>query len=278
MKKICLAVVVVFVLGVLGSVHATDSTDRYRGSTEVEFRSYQKKNLQLSPRRRAFSRRLPESMRSGMNTSLKTWVTRRSRTGLRLNNAKLPVRSTRKISRDVVSVPSVQFWAKFPEGFIAQPTDITWTDGVARFERGDEWIELIATGDRCDGGSSFAQTCLRFFSNKMTDELRTEFPYARTLKNERTSRDRGHAAGFFQKTNTGWWFLLEDGNDREGVLTFFDPTNEYLWHLRIHSSGEAGKFLADSRNWTQVFESLFEDPTVLKSSPRNTIEYVRRRR
>lgn len=277
MKKTCLAVVVVFVVGAFGSVYATNLTSRYRGRTAAEFSTFQQKNQQISPRSSLFSRRLPESMRSGTSITKKTSTTRRTGIGLRRNNKKVRS-SAQRDDQTLVTIPEIQFWAELPSGFETTNTDISWEKGTARFERGTEWIELVATGDRCDGGSSYSQRCLRFFADEISAELKTEFPYARILRNQRVTRDRGYEAGFFQKTNTGWWFLLEDGTDREGVLTFFDPTNEYLWYLRIHSSGEVGKFLADARNWTQVFESLFEDPTAIKSSSRNTVEYVRGRR
>ncbi len=159
------------------------------------------------------------------------------------------------------------FAIKLPRDFKKTADTLTWTGGEISFANTNSTVNIIALGNVCEGGTVFVQDCLDKVSDKRTDALEEEWKSGIIL-DKKITQLRWTGEYRFDQENAGKWFLLDVGDKKIGVLTFFDPIRKYLWRLEVISSDSSTGILNESQAIDKMKESLFMSEEVTTPSNR----------
>jgi|GEM_PF-2242788 hypothetical protein len=173
-----------------------------------------------------------------------------------------------KDSFESFSAQNIAFNIDLPEAFSANSDMLEWESGEMSFKNGNARVTLKATGDRCDGGITFVRQCLKNASDAALKNFKTELPRMVLRRNESISLDGNKVQ--LQKENMGQYVDLYAREYGAGQLTFFDPTNEFVWVLQIIDPGNKTKLLSNNRDLNKIFTSLTQK-TVISSKTSRTL-------
>ncbi|MCF7917822.1 hypothetical protein K9L27_02360 [Candidatus Gracilibacteria bacterium] len=149
----------------------------------------------------------------------------------------------------------IPFTITLPSDFQQVFDTLDWDQGSINFKDAKNTrIEVTASSDRCDGGTTFVRTCLSRESNQFIEQLRSQIPGMELKKNEDVSLDLSKIQ--LDKTNRGLYVEMLSSNYNVGHLTFFDPVKEYVWQLKIIDPESSRGILKDSRVIQHIFSSL----------------------
>ncbi len=231
----------------------------YRGTTRIEFSQFKQNNSRnISKGYRGLRLKKTTENKGITFSDLVFNRSSRSTTGLRKSF------SRKNFSSSIKTVATQSFFAdnvesfviELPQSFKKGVDTLTTTEGKIVFSDENSTISVTALGNICEGGSVFVQDCLNKKSDIRTNSLQKEWPSGVIVTKEVTKL-RSTDDFRFDQANAGKWFILDIGNKKLGILTFFDPKMKYVWQIEIESLDTSSGFLNNAQLINKMKESLF---------------------
>jgi hypothetical protein len=265
MKNLCIAGAAFLGLGSLlvGSVSVSASVVRTNTASFSYSRSQTNPNSTQSNTAQGYRGTRTRVVTEKASSFADSVTNRSTRTVSRLrksfsNNTSLS--ATSLVTQDFLANAVSSFAISLPQEFEKESDTLTWDGGKIIFSTANTTITISALGNICEGGTVFVQDCLNKQSDMRTDEIRKQFPSGIVLeKKVLPLRETGEYR--FDQANVGKWFLLDAGDTKKGVLTFFDSEMEYLWRMEISSPDTQSGFLNNDKALVKMKKSLFQKPS-----------------
>ncbi len=252
--------------------------NRFRGSSITQFDKLKQtvqKRRATSAQRRTISRRrniYRKAMPTVSKRSLKRSTTRGQRKGGTFKNRKrVAAKSESRIRTALAAMTAgaVPFYISVPKGFEKTSDSLNWSSGKLILENGNSSIEVTASAEACEGSFSSSQRCLNEKAEDYGDMLQKEFPSFEVQQSKnmflRASKVEAN------KKSPAKLLILQNNLEKVGLLTFLEPTNKFVWQMKITAPNEKNNILNDNRTLQQVIYSLFQKPKTATTPKRKTI-------
>ena len=256
------------------SVSAANTTSRFRPRTSSDYATMaeqQATDAYLGVRR-SWGRRTRPSTTSTTTSTASTTGTVRTFSDRRYtysNTGSRSVTTTLQPTYDRFETKDVHFSVELPDGFIVLSDTLNLMSGSYALRNGDTYLTVSATDKRCDGTANAARYCLQAYVDARREEAQKQAYRPELLTNEEvtlhTAQNRVEVLKEFDKQNTGWLWIFRSGRQLTGELTFFEPTNEYIWTIRITAPDGEGQLLNDTRKMNQLMNTLFSEKSTAPS-------------
>ena len=282
MKYIVSLLVLVAFFGISEQIHAAPRMSPFQKGAEMYFNSSDESKYIRSNVRSYYSKQRDTSY-SSTNTQrdpkeVLRLPTSANKSGSRMRSTtavKAPI-VPMQITRDnfeTVRADNIPFYFSIPAGFEKVSDNLEWDSGKLRFAKSKSYIEILSTGERCDGGVAFSKSCLYEVADKLNNLAKTNYPNTRVAEDKTTYLQYSTITP--RKNNLARSFISENSVEKIYKLTFTDPVNGFVWGLKIYSENSADAPLSQESNYRRIIASLFQKGTKEKTlTPRTTEQSV----
>jgi len=159
----------------------------------------------------------------------------------------------------------IPFSVELPKDFALISDNLDWSEGIARFESQEGFIEITATSTICsDQTPRLKRRCMETEAGKFVTEIKKEFPQGNVLQDSNMQIQLEDVANTnsnirrtsMTKSHLGRLFIMRMAGKRVGLFTFVEPNNDFVWKIRIEVPEGLDYFLNDVRQKKKVFSSL----------------------
>ena len=159
-----------------------------------------------------------------------------------------------------VNSKNINFTFSVPKAFSTTEDTLFWNRGVLRLDKTNSFIELEATPVRCEGGKTAQRLCLKEHSAKFKEVFHGKVPSFNSVKDTTLSVHLTPPSDP-NGLNLAEHLVLRNLDYKVHLISFVEPTNRYIWALKIGTKNRQPRGLNDKNVVTQIIYSLFQDPT-----------------